>query len=299
MVWCSTVKLAQEVSRCGGLGMLSAVSFPEDIHPSGLASAIAEMNLYGVHNGRVPYGVNIPLMHPRAEEFVSQCCEGKVPVVVTSAGSPKKYTARLQEAGCKVGHVVASREFAAKAVAAGVDFLIAEGVEAGGHNGVEGLTTLVLVQMIRDEFSLPLVAAGGIHDGYGLAAMLALGADGVQIGSRFACTYESAASNAYKEKLLRVREEGTYLATRAWGPTRMMHNAYSAQLKALEESGASKEEQLNFIGSGRSRKGILEGNLEEGELEVGQVAAVFRRVESVEEVFSHLLFTFERATRGF
>lgn len=286
MVWCTDVRLVSAVSDCGGLGVVGAGSYTV----SSLQRALCELERL-----RLVYGVNLPMQYSEADRLMEVILKSEVPVVITSAGNPGKYARALQEAGKKVGHVISNRQQAQKAVQSGVDFIVAEGVEAGGHNGLDGLTTLVLVQQIRAEFSVPLVAAGGFFDGYGLAAALALGADGVQMGSRFACSQESAASLAYKQSLLGVRESGTLLTGQAWGPTRMMRNPYSEKLMEMERAGASAEEQKAYIGSGRTRLGIAEGDVNEGELEVGQVAALFKRIESVEEIFSNILHTYRAA----
>lgn len=289
MVWCSGWRLASAVSENGGLGILGAGSMTPELLKEHICKVRATT--------QKPFGVNIPLLFARAEECLELCFAEQVPVIITSAGSPDLWTAKAHEAGCKVGHVVANLKFAQKAATAGVDFLICEGVEAGGHNGLEELTTLVLTQLIVGKTSLPLVSAGGYSGGRGLAAALALGADGIQMGSRFACSVESSASDTFKAHLLKVADIGTVLTSRGWGPTRVIRNPFSDQLQALEKSGATKESQLELIGKGRSRKGILEGDLEHGELEIGQIAGLFTEVLTVRTIMHDLTTDFQLAIK--
>lgn len=276
MVWCSGWRLAAAVSSGGGLGVLGAGSMHADYLRESIKKVRAATSS--------PFGVNVPLLYKHAEACIAVCEEERVPVVVTSAGSPSKWTTRLHTAGCKVGHVVANEKFTRKAEAAGVDFLIAEGFEAGGHNGVEELTTLVLAQMARRWTSLPLVSAGGYFDGVGLAAALVLGADGVQMGTRFACTRESSASEATKEYLLALGDSSTQLVAKAVSPTRMVRNAYCEGIVKLEREGASREVLEEFMGKGRTRKGLLDGDLIAGEVEAGQIVAAIDDLPSAVDV---------------
>lgn len=280
MIWCSGWRMVSAVSANGGLGVLGAGSMKAD-------ELREEIGKVRKATDR-PFGVNMPLLYSHVDDCMDVCLSEKVPVLITSAGSPSKWTEKAHAAGCIVGHVVANVKFADKAESADVDFLVCEGVEAGGHNGLDELSTLVVTQMVRAATELPLVSAGGYHDGRGLAAALALGADGIQIGTRFACTVESAAHPAFKEALLRVRDTGTLLTSRHWGPTRQIRNEYSEALLAMELEGKGVEEQRAFVGRGRSKKGLVEGNMVEGELEAGQVAALFERIESVEDIMREL-----------
>ncbi len=289
MIWCSGWRLASSVSEHGGLGVLGAGSMTADFLREQIRKVRAATSK--------PFGVNVPLLFSRAEECMQICIEEDVPVLVTSAGSPAKWTAKAHEHGMKVGHVVANVKFAEKAEAAGVDFLVCEGVEAGGHNGLEELSTLVLTQLVRKVTELPLVSAGGYADGKGLAAALALGADGIQVGSRFACSVESSASDIYKNHLLKVGTLGTILTSRGWGPPRVVPNSFATELQGLERSGATPEAQREFIGTGRSRRGILEGDLEYGELEIGQIAGLFTGVASVEEIMTQFRIDFAETVK--
>lgn len=276
MIWCSGWRLASAVSRGGGLGILGAGSMHADFLRESIVKVRAATDR--------PFGVNVPLLYKHAEECISVCIEERVPVVVTSAGSPSKWTSQLHAAGCRVGHAVANEKFTRKAEAAGVDFLIAEGFEAGGHNGAEELTTLVLTQLARQWTGLPLVSAGGYYDGVGLAAALVLGADGIQVGTRFACTQESSASEVTKQYLLRAREVGTHLVAKAVSPTRMMRNDYCLEVMRLEQCGASREALAEYIGKGRTRRGFIDGDLSQGEIEIGQIAAAFTDLPSAYDV---------------
>lgn len=276
MVWCSGWRLAAAVSEGGGLGILGAGSMQGDYLQESIQKVRAMTSR--------PFGVNVPLLYKHAEECIAVCVAEKVPVVVTSAGSPSRWTDTLHAAGCKVGHVVANEKFTRKAEASGVDFLIVEGFEAGGHNGAEELTTLVLTQLARRWSALPLVSAGGYFDGAGLAAALVLGAEGVQMGTRFACTQESSASEATKQYLLSLGDAGTRLVAKGVSPTRMARNEYCEELMELERAGATKEALVSYIGHGRTRKGMLEGDLVEGEVEVGQIAAALDGLPSATNV---------------
>ena len=280
MIWCSGWKLVAAVSDSGGLGVLGSGSMTADF----LREQIQKVR----QATSAPFGVNVPLLFSRVEECMQVCLDEHVPVLITSAGSPSTWTSKAHEAGMKVGHVVANVKFAQKAESAGVDFLIGEGVEAGGHNGLEELSTLVLTQLLAQSTHLPLVSAGGYATGKGLVAAMALGADGIQIGSRFACSVESSASDIYKNHLLKVGMLGTVLTSRGWGPTRVIRNAFSDELQALERNGASVDDQRQLIGTGRSRKGMLEGDLDQGELEIGQIAGLFTAILPVHEIMEQI-----------
>lgn len=290
MVWCSGWRLATAVTNAGGLGLIGAGSMDVDLLREHIAKARVACS--GV------FGVNIPLMKPEAPAMIDTVIDLKVPVVFTSAGNPATYTQRLKEAGIKVAHVVANTKFARKAEEAGVDALVAEGFEAGGHNGREETTTLVLVPLIRRVTSLPLIAAGGIFSGASMLAAIALGADGVQLGSRFAIAAESSAHEAFKHYVVASREGDTLLTLKKLIPVRMMRNAFFDEIQKAEASGAGPSELLAILGKGRSRKGMFEGDLSEGELEIGQVAALADRIEPVSEVMDSLLEEYNRMLAG-
>lgn len=280
MVWCSGWKLASAVSNNGGLGLIGAGS----MHPETLTEHIRKCKVATTK----PFGVNVPLLYPELDTIMDIIMAEKVPIVVTAAGSPKIWTKRLQESGAKVLHVVSSAKFASKSAEAGVDAVIAEGFEAGGHNGREETTTMALIPAVVAAVDIPVVAAGGIAGGGSMAAALALGADGVQIGTRFALTAESSANEAFKQ-LCRQSEEGdTQLVLKQLVPTRLLKNAFYDKVVALEGRGSSKEELIELLGRGRAKKGMFEGNLDDGELEIGQVTSLIDQVETVSMVMDDL-----------
>lgn len=287
MVWCSGWRLASAVSNAGGLGLLGAGSMYPDVLRQHIRKCQAATDK--------PFGVNVPLMYPQIEEIMQILVEEGVKIVFTSAGSPKTWTSWLQERGITVAHVVSSSRFAVKCEEAGVDAIVAEGFEAGGHNGREETTTLCLIPAVRRVTTLPLIAAGGIGTGEAILAARVLGADGVQIGTRFALTKESSASEAFKEYCLRLNEGDTKLLLKKLAPTRLVKNIFRDAVEEAESRGASAEELRELLGRGRAKKGIFEGDLEEGELEIGQVAALFRQIESVEEVMKELVEGYEKA----
>ena len=291
MVWCSGWRLAAAVSNAGGLGLLGAGS----MHPDTLREHLRKLK----SATSAPFGVNLPLMYPQMEELLQILVEEEVKIVFTSAGSPKKWTEWLHSHGMKVAHVVSSSTFARKATEAGVDAVVAEGFEAGGHNGREETTTLCLVPAVRKATHLPLLAAGGIATGTAWYATQALGADGVQIGSRFALTQESSAAEAFKMRCLQLAEGDTRLLLKRISPTRLVANAFRTQVEEAEERGASVEELRELLGRGRAKKGIFEGNLDEGELEIGQAAALLqgRPIEPVAEVMAELLEEYRHTAR--
>ena len=239
-----------------------------------------------------PFGVNVPLMYPEIEKVMDILMEEGVKIVFTSAGNPKTWTSRLKEQGMKVIHVVSSSKFARKCEEAGVDAIVAEGFEAGGHNGREETTTMCLIPHVRRATSLPLIAAGGIGTGAGMLAAFALGAEGVQIGTRFALTKESSAHEAFKQLCLSLNEGDTKLLLKKVSPTRLVKGTFATEVEEAEARGASVDELRTLLGKGRAKKGIFEGNLEEGELEIGQIASLFREEQSVGEVMQELISDF-------
>lgn len=293
MVWCSGWRLASAVSQAGGLGLIGAGSMTAEV----LHDHIVK---YKEACGALPFGVNVPLMKPQADEMMKIIAECKAPIVFTSAGSPKKWTGWLHERGIKVAHVVASSAFAKKCEAAGVDAVVAEGFEAGGHNGKEETTTLCLIPAVRKATTLPLIAAGGIATGDAILAAQCLGAEGVQMGTRFALTRESSASEAFKQLCLSLNEGDTMLRLRKLSPTRLVKGGFMDAIVAAENAGASEQELLEIIGIGKTKTGIFEGDLEHGELEIGQVASLLngQPIQSVAEVMAELVEGYERALKA-
>ena len=287
MVWCSGWRLASAVSNAGGLGLLGAGS----MHPETLREHIRKCRAATDR----PFGVNIPLMYPQIEEIMAIVAEEGVKIVFTSAGNPKAWTGWLHERGIIVAHVVSSSRFAVKCEEAGVDAVVAEGFEAGGHNGREETTTFCLIPAVRNATTLPLIAAGGVGTGEGILAAMVLGAEGAQIGTSFALTYESSASPVFKEYCLSLGEGDTKLLLKKLAPTRLVRNNFRDAVEKAEDSGASAEELRTLLGRGRAKKGIFEGDLEEGELEIGQVSAIVSRQQSVAEVMNELVEAMQRA----
>ena len=287
MVWCSGWRLAAAVSNAGGLGLLGAGS----MHPETLKEHIRKCK----SATDKPFGVNIPLLYPQIEEIMHLVAEEGIKIVFTSAGNPKTWTGWLKERGITVVHVVSSSKFAKKCEEAGVDAVVAEGFEAGGHNGREETTTLCLIPAVRKATQLPLIAAGGIGTGEAMLAVMALGAEGVQIGTRFALTEESSAHEAFKNRCLQLNEGDTKLLLKKLAPTRLVTNAFQKAVETAESNGASAEELKELLGKGRAKRGIFEGDMEEGELEIGQVAALFHNRQTVEEVMNELVNGFENA----
>lgn len=284
MVWCSGWRLAAAVSNAGGLGLLGAGS----MHPETLIEHIDKMNAATDK----PWGINIPLMYPEIDRLIEIVIEKGVKIVFTSAGSPKKYTARFHEAGIKVAHVVSSSKFAKKCEEAGVDAVVAEGFEAGGHNGREETTTLALIPQVREAISLPLIAAGGIGSGKAMLAAMALGAEGVQIGTLFAVSEESSASDAFKQLCVDLGEDGTMLALKKISPTRLIKNELFAKIAEAESRGAEADELRELLGRAASKRGIFEGDLENGELEIGQIASTIKEVKPVAQIMHELITDF-------
>jgi len=290
MVWCSGWELTAAVSNAGGLGLLGAGSMHPDVLREHIRKCKAATDK--------PFGVNVPLMYPEVETIMSIIVEEKVPVVFTSAGNPKIWTKHLKDQGIIVAHVVSSSKFAGKCEDAGVDAIVAEGFEAGGHNGREETTTLCLIPSVRKATTLPLIAAGGIGTGEGMLATLALGAEGVQIGTRFALTKESSAHENFKQLCIGLNEGDTKLLLKKLAPTRLIKSTFMAAVEEAEARGASAEEMKELLGKGRAKKGIFEGNLEEGELEIGQVAALIGRIYTVEEVMQEIITDFNNQIKN-
>ena len=286
MVWCSGWRLASAVSNAGGLGLIGAGS----MHPEVLREHIRKCQ----STTDKPFGVNVPLMYPEIDALMNILVEEGVKIVFTSAGNPKTWTGFLKGHGIKVAHVVSSSKFAVKCEQAGVDAIVAEGFEAGGHNGREETTTLCLIPAVRRATTLPLIAAGGIGTGNAMLATFALGAEGVQIGTRFALTEESSAHENFKQLCLNLNEGDTKLLLKKLSPTRLVKGEFTTAVEEAEARGASAEEMKELLGKGRSKKGLFEGNLQEGELEIGQVASLFREMQTVSEVMKEIMEDFRK-----
>lgn len=286
MVWCSGWRLASSVSNAGGLGLLGAGS----MHPETLAEHIDKMNAATDK----PWGVNLPLMYPELDKIVELIINKGVKIVFTSAGSPTKLTSKFHEAGIKVVHVIANSKFARKCEEAGVDAIVAEGFEAGGHNGREELTTMTLIPQIRKATSLPLLAAGGIASGEAMLAAMALGADGVQIGSLFALSEESSASNAFKQLCLNLGESDTMLALKKISPTRLVKNALYERIKEAEDRGANADELRTILGANAAKRGIFEGDIDDGELEIGQAVAGIKEIKPISQIMNELVEGYDK-----
>lgn len=285
MIWCSGWELASAVSNSGGLGIIGAGSMYPDILREHIQKCKAATDK--------PFAVNLPLLYPDIDQHIQSCIELKVPIVFTSAGNPKTWTETLKKEGIKVVHVVSSSKFALKSQDAGVDAIVAEGFEAGGHNGREETTTMCLIPKVKDTIHIPLVAAGGIGCGRSMLAAFALGADAVQIGSRFVGSIESSAHSLFKEKVLNAQEGDTRLSLKTLTPVRLLNNEFAQKVVSAEANCASKEELEAILGRGRAKKGMYEGDLVEGELEIGQVSANFSELKSaadiVEEIWNEFL----------
>jgi len=281
MVWCSGWKLASAVSNQGGLGLLGAGS----MYPEVLREHIQKMK----QATDKPWGVNVPLLYPDIDQLIQILIEEKVKIVFTSAGNPAKWTSLLKENGMTVVHVIANARFAQKCEDAGVDAIVAEGFEAGGHNGREETTTLTLIPHIRKATSLPLIAAGGIGSGKAMFAAMTLGADGVQIGSLFAASEESSAHTEFKKCIVETGEGGTMLSLKKLAPVRLIKNAFFEQVYKAEQEGMSTLDLQKLLGKGRAKKGIFEGDMVEGELEIGQVATLIDEIKPVASIFDELL----------
>jgi len=287
MVWNSGWRLASAVSNCGGLGLLGVGSMKPDILLENITKCKKATNK--------AFGINIPMLYPNLDEIIDIVLREKIEIVFTSAGNPKTYTEILKKEGIKVVHVVSSLKFALKCQEAGVDAIVAEGFEAGGHNGKEETTTLSLIPNIRRNINLPLIAAGGIALGSQMKAVMLLGADGVQIGSRFAATFEASSHDNFKQKITEIREGETKLTLKELSPVRLIKNKFFYDIEKLYESCADKETLKETLGKGRAKLGMFEGNLDDGELEIGQSSALIDEVLSVKQVFHKLLKEFNEA----
>ncbi|MCC2591403.1 NAD(P)H-dependent flavin oxidoreductase [Chryseobacterium sp. MFBS3-17] len=288
MIWHSGWRLASAVSRCGGLGLIGAGSMYPDVLRENIQKCKAATDQ--------PFGVNVPMLYPNLEEIINIILEEGVKIVFTSAGNPKTYTETLQKEGLKVGHVVSSTKFAIKCEEAGVDAIVAEGFEAGGHNGRDETTTMVLIPNVKKHISTPLIAAGGIALGSQMKAAMILGADGVQIGSRFAATSEASSHADWKQKITTLSEGDTHLTLKELAPVRMVKNEFFHELEKLYDSGRDAAALKEVLGRARAKRGMFEGDLQQGELEIGQVAALIDEVLPVEQVFRNLLKEFHEAT---
>lgn len=287
MVWCSGWRLAAAVSNAGGLGLLGAGS----MHPDTLVEHIQKMKAATSK----PWGINIPLMYPEIDKLMDIIINEGVKIVFTSAGSPKKFTARLHEAGIKVAHVVSSSKFARKCEEAGVDAIVAEGFEAGGHNGREETTTLTLIPQVRKATTLPLIAAGGIGSGEAWLATQVLGAEGVQIGTLFALAEESSASDEFKKRCISIEEGDTMLCLKKISPTRLIKNELYNKIAEAENAGASADKLREISGTAAAKRGIFEGDVEGGYLEIGQIASAIKEIKPVSEIMKTLVAEYQGA----
>lgn len=276
MIWCSGWELASAVSNAGGLGIIGAGSMYPDILREHIRKCKAATSK--------PFAINVPLLYPNITEIMQIIVEEGVKIVFTSAGNPKTWTAELKSKGIKVVHVIANSKFALKAEEAGVDAIVAEGFEAGGHNGREETTTLVLIPMIRKVTKLPLIAAGGIGDGTTMLAAFALGAEGIQMGTRFVASQESSAHLNFKQKVISSMEGDTRLSLKQLTPVRLIKNKFAEEVEAAELRGASVDELKTLLGRARAKKGMFEGDMEEGELEIGQISAFIREIKPAKEI---------------
>ena len=289
MIWCSGWELASAVSNAGGLGLIGAGSMSPDVlreHIQKCKKATSK-----------PFGINIPLLLPGTEELFKIIIDEGVKIVFTSAGNPAKWTTFLKQIGITVVHVIANVKFAKKCEDAGVDAIVAEGFEAGGHNGKEETTTMVLIPMIREQVSIPLIAAGGIGTGKGMLAAFVLGAEGVQIGTRFVATKESSAHENFKNKIVEINEGDTMLSLKKIVPVRLVKNKFFYEVEKLEQEGASLEQVSQLLGKGRAKKGMFDGDLDEGELEIGQVSGMIKEIKPVALVIEEIMNEFATAKK--
>lgn len=289
MVWCSGWRLAAAVSNAGGLGLLGAGS----MHPETLIEHIHKMK----DATDKPWGVNVPLMYPEIDKLIDILIKEKVQIVFTSAGSPKKYTSLFHDNGIKVAHVVSSSKFAIKCEEAGVDAVVAEGFEAGGHNGREETTTMTLIPQVRKAIFLPLIAAGGIASGEAMLASFVLGAEGVQIGTLFALSEESSASDEFKRLCVSLNEGDTILCLKKISPTRMIKNSLYQKVADAENSGADVDSLRNILGKASSKRGIFEGDIDNGELEIGQIVSAIKEIKPVEAIVRNLMSEYNEARK--
>lgn len=287
MIWCSGWELASAVSNAGGLGIIGSGSMYPEILDEQIQKCKAATDQ--------PFAVNLPMLYPNIEEHIATIIRHKVPIVFTSAGNPKTYTTYLKEHGITVVHVVSSAKFARKAEEAGVDAIVAEGFEAGGHNGRDETTTLCLIPMVVEAVNIPVIAAGGIGTGRAMLAAMNLGAEGVQIGSRFVATPESSAHSNFKQAVINAGEGDTMLTLKELTPVRLIKNAFYEKVHQAYEGGASPEELQTLLGRGRAKKGMFEGDLIEGELEIGQVAGLIHAIKPAAEVVEEVITEFKQA----
>lgn len=290
MIWASGWRLAAAVSNAGGLGIIGAGSMYPEVLREHIQKCKAATDK--------PFGVNIPLLYPDLDKHIQIIIEEKVPVVFTSAGNPKTWTAHFKQQGIKVVHVVSSSKFAQKSEEAGCDAVVAEGFEAGGHNGREETTTLVLIPAVKAAVKIPVIAAGGIATGRQMFAAMALGAEGVQIGSRFVCSEEASSHQAFKNAVVDAKEGDTTLAMKKLVPVRLLHNQFYATVHAAEQRGADAEELKNILGRARAKKGMFEGDLQEGELEIGQVSALIKEIKPAAAIVEEIWNDFSDALKN-
>ena len=281
MVWCAGWELASAVSNAGGLGIIGAGSMYPDVLKDQIKKCHAATSN--------PFAVNVPLLYPAVEEHMETIVSLKVPIVFTSAGSPKTWTSHLKSHGIKVVHVVSSSAFAIKSELAGVDAVVAEGFEAGGHNGREETTTMCLVPAVSQACQIPVIAAGGLHDGKSILAAMVLGAEGAQLGSRFVASEESSAHRAFKDAVLSAKEGSTTFTLKELTPVRMLHNTLFKEIVQAQQSGASPERLQEIMGRGKAKKGMFEGDIENGELEIGQIASLLKSVRPAGEIVSEIV----------
>ena len=290
MIWNSGWKLASAVSNVGGLGLLGAGSMYPEVLREHITKCKKATNK--------PFGVNVPLLYPNLDEIIKIIIEEGVKVVFTSAGNPKIYTSKLKEHGITVVHVVSSVKFALKAQEAGVDAVVAEGFEAGGHNGRDETTTFTLIPMVREKISIPLIAAGGIATGNGMLAAMVLGADGVQVGSRFVASEESSSHPSFKEVVVNAKEGDTKLTLKELAPVRMIKNKFYYDVQELYKTGPSEQQLKELLGRARAKRGMFEGDLEEGELEIGQIAGLIYDIKPAAQIVQEMMTEFEASKRG-
>lgn len=285
MIWCSGWELASAVSNAGGLGLIGSGSMYPDILRGHIRKCKSATNK--------PFGVNLPLIYPQMDEIAQIVIEEGVKIVFTSAGNPKKWTGHFQEHGIQVAHVIANVKFARKCEDAGVDAVVAEGFEAGGHNGIEETTSMALIPMVREAIQLPLIAAGGIASGRGMMAAMALGADGVQVGSRFVASEESSANQLFKQSVINASDGDTALILKKLIPVRLIKNEFYQRVKEMEDGGAGREQLMELLGKGRAKLGMFEGDLQEGELEIGQISGLIHEIKPAAEIVDEILREFE------
>lgn len=287
MIWNSGWRLASAVSNAGGLGLIGAAS----MYPEVLVEHVEKCK----KATDKPFGVNIPMLYPNIEEHMKTIVDYKVPIVFTSAGNPKLWTAHLKKHNIKVVHVVSSVKFALKAQVAGVDAVVAEGFEAGGHNGREETTTLTLIPMVKEQLDIPLIAAGGIGTGRGMLAAMVLGADGVQVGSRFAASEESSAHQLFKQAIVDAKEGDTVLTLKELAPVRLIKNTFYNQLAELYQTAPTPEQLKELLGRARAKRGMFEGDLEDGELEIGQISGLIHDIKPAGQIVSEMITEYNQA----